>query len=130
MLSPVLEKIVDPAHLGKSGSGLEIDLVTVDTDVETAIAHEFKVCVVIPYNTRYLPVPCSLLPYLYLLTSVCAPHSTTTYPRLTTPAARRILSILQVTALPTVVAFKDGKPVNQFVGAVPEAAVRKFVGEL
>ena len=71
MLSPVLEKIVDPAHLGKSGSGLEIDLVTVDTDVETAIAHEFKVCVLIrrlPYNTRYLPVPSSRI---YISSPAC-----------------------------------------------------------
>ena len=37
---------------------------------------------------------------------------------------------LQVTSLPTVVAFKDGQPVSKFVVAVPEGAVRKFLGEL
>ncbi|KII89136.1 hypothetical protein PLICRDRAFT_40769 [Plicaturopsis crispa FD-325 SS-3] len=36
----------------------------------------------------------------------------------------------KVRSLPTVVAFKDGEPVNQFVGAINEAGVRKFIGLL
>ncbi|KAH8826931.1 thioredoxin-like protein [Flagelloscypha sp. PMI_526] len=35
-----------------------------------------------------------------------------------------------VRALPTVVAFKNGLPVNRFVGAVPESGVRKFIETL
>ncbi|OJA18763.1 hypothetical protein AZE42_01626 [Rhizopogon vesiculosus] len=36
----------------------------------------------------------------------------------------------QVRALPTVIAFKDGKQVDQFVGALNEAAIRHFLGKL
>lgn len=35
-----------------------------------------------------------------------------------------------VQSIPLVVALKDGQPVNGFLGAQPEAAVRQFVGEL
>jgi len=34
---------------------------------------------------------------------------------------------LQVRALPTVIAFRDGKDVMQFVGALPAAGVRDFL---
>ncbi|RDB22301.1 Thioredoxin Y, chloroplastic [Hypsizygus marmoreus] len=33
----------------------------------------------------------------------------------------------KVRALPTVIAFRDGNPVNQFVGALPEGGVRRFL---
>ncbi|GHJ85508.1 hypothetical protein NliqN6_1910 [Naganishia liquefaciens] len=33
----------------------------------------------------------------------------------------------QIRAMPTVIAFKDGKQVNQFMGALPEPHVKKFV---
>ncbi|KAH9833016.1 thioredoxin-like protein [Rhodofomes roseus] len=35
-----------------------------------------------------------------------------------------------IRGLPTVVAFRDGKPVNKFVGALPEAQVRAFLRSL
>jgi putative thioredoxin len=35
-----------------------------------------------------------------------------------------------VQSIPTVIAFKDGRPVDGFVGAIPEPAVREFVGRL
>jgi putative thioredoxin len=35
-----------------------------------------------------------------------------------------------VQSIPTVIAFKDGQPVDGFVGAIPEAMVREFVGRL
>lgn len=37
---------------------------------------------------------------------------------------------LQIRSLPTVIAFKDGKPVSQFMGAIPEPHVRRFIDEL
>ncbi|KAJ9110210.1 hypothetical protein QFC20_003062 [Naganishia adeliensis] len=36
----------------------------------------------------------------------------------------------QIRAMPTVIAFKDGKVVNQFMGALPEPHVKKFVDAL
>ncbi|THH16501.1 hypothetical protein EW146_g4153 [Bondarzewia mesenterica] len=36
----------------------------------------------------------------------------------------------KVSALPTVIAFKHGKPIKQFVGALPEPQVRKFFDSL
>jgi len=36
----------------------------------------------------------------------------------------------QVRALPTVIAFRDGKKVDQFVGALNESAIRQFLGKL
>ena len=35
-----------------------------------------------------------------------------------------------VQGIPTVIAFKDGLPVNQFTGALPEAGVREFIQSL
>jgi putative thioredoxin len=35
-----------------------------------------------------------------------------------------------VQSIPTVIAFKDGRPVDGFVGAIPEPMVRQFVGGL
>jgi putative thioredoxin len=35
-----------------------------------------------------------------------------------------------VQSIPTVVAFKDGRPVDGFVGAIPEPMVKEFVGRL
>lgn len=32
-----------------------------------------------------------------------------------------------VRAMPTVIAFKDGRPVSQFVGVLPEAQLRQFI---
>jgi thioredoxin 1 len=75
-LSPILEKLTHDADL-KTGSGLQIDLVTVDTDEQGALAQR--------YNVR---------------------------------------------ALPTVVAFRGGEPVKQFVGALPESGVRKFLEDV
>jgi thioredoxin 1 len=37
---------------------------------------------------------------------------------------------LQIRALPTVIAFKDGKPTKQFSGALSEPEVRNFLKEV
>lgn len=42
-LSPILEKLTHDADL-KTGSGLQIDLVTVDTDEQGALAQRYNVC--------------------------------------------------------------------------------------
>ncbi|KAL6301797.1 hypothetical protein BKA93DRAFT_738028 [Sparassis latifolia] len=36
----------------------------------------------------------------------------------------------KIRSLPTVIAFKDGQPISQFMGAVPEAHVRNFLTAL
>ncbi|KAI0819017.1 thioredoxin [Irpex lacteus] len=36
----------------------------------------------------------------------------------------------KVRSIPTVIAFRDGKPVNQFVGSIPEPRVRDFIKQL
>ncbi len=33
----------------------------------------------------------------------------------------------QIQSIPTVIAFKDGKPVSQFMGSIPEAQIRQFI---
>lgn len=43
MLSPILEKLTEPGNTTLSGSGLPVDLVTVDTDAEQALAVNFGV---------------------------------------------------------------------------------------
>jgi putative thioredoxin len=42
----------------------------------------------------------------------------------------RLAQAFGVQGIPMVIAFKDGKPVSQFTGAVPEAAVRQFISQL
>ncbi|KAI0045384.1 thioredoxin-like protein, partial [Auriscalpium vulgare] len=83
MLSPVLEQLTaDPTVA--SGSGRPLDLVTVNTDEQVALAAKFKAC----------------------------------------------LPALRVSSIPTVVAFKDGQPVSQFVGALNEPGVRRFLASI
>ncbi|KAI0313348.1 thioredoxin-like protein [Amylostereum chailletii] len=36
----------------------------------------------------------------------------------------------KIRSLPTVVAFRDGQPISQFIGALPEPSVRKFLETL
>jgi len=36
----------------------------------------------------------------------------------------------QIRSLPTVIAFKDGKPVDKFIGALNEAGVRQFLDKV
>ncbi|KAI0064433.1 thioredoxin-like protein [Artomyces pyxidatus] len=38
-----------------------------------------------------------------------------------------LASQFRISSIPTVVAFKDGKPVSQFVGALNEAGLRQFL---
>ncbi|KAH8106879.1 thioredoxin-like protein [Cristinia sonorae] len=76
MLSPILEKLTSDSKV-KSGSGKPLDLVTIDTDAEVALAQQFG-----------------------------------------------------IRSLPTVIAFKDGEPVSQFMGAMPEPSVRNFINTL
>lgn len=42
----------------------------------------------------------------------------------------RLAQAFGVQGIPMVIAFKDGRPVSQFTGAVPEAAVRQFISQL
>ncbi|MDP3983611.1 MAG: thioredoxin [Acidimicrobiia bacterium] len=42
----------------------------------------------------------------------------------------RLASAFGVQGIPTVIAFKDGKPVNQFTGSIPEASLRQFISQL
>ena len=47
-----------------------------------------------------------------------------------TDRAQRVAQIFGIQSIPTVIAFKSGKPVAQFSGALPEDAVREFLGRL
>ncbi|KAJ8589169.1 thioredoxin-like protein [Rhizopogon salebrosus TDB-379] len=47
-----------------------------------------------------------------------------------TDAEYELAAKYQVRALPTVVAFRDGKKVDQFVGALNEAAIRHFLDKV
>ncbi len=42
-------------------------------------------------------------------------------------ANQQLAMAFQVQGIPTVVAFKDGQPVNRFTGAVPETQIRSFI---
>jgi putative thioredoxin len=42
----------------------------------------------------------------------------------------RLSQAFRVQSIPTVIAFKDGRPVSQFSGAIPEEAVRQFIAQL
>ncbi len=45
-------------------------------------------------------------------------------------ANQRLAQAFQVQSIPTVIAFKDGRPVNMFTGALPESQVRQFLATL
>jgi putative thioredoxin len=50
--------------------------------------------------------------------------------KLDTDANPMTASAFGVQSIPTVIAFKDGQPVDGFIGAIPEPMVREFVGKL
>ena len=50
--------------------------------------------------------------------------------KLDVDANQRTAQQFRVMSIPNVWAFVDGKPVDQFVGAVPEPAVREWIGRL
>lgn len=76
VLSPILENLASEGAEVPPGSQA-VDLVTVDTDVESALAQEFG-----------------------------------------------------VTSLPTVIAFKNGKQLQSFIGARPPAFINAFIKDL
>lgn len=84
----------------KTGSGRSLDLVTVDTDKELELAHKYQVSHCIGC----------------LVHALFMPHG--------------IIHVLQIRSLPTVMAFKDGKPVHQFIGALSEGDIKKFLQRL
>ena len=47
-----------------------------------------------------------------------------------TDRAQRVAQSFGIQSIPTVIAFRDGKPVAKFSGALPEDAVREFLGRL
>ena len=47
-----------------------------------------------------------------------------------TDRAQRVAQIFGIQSIPTVIAFRSGEPVAQFSGALPEDAVREFLGRL
>ena len=42
----------------------------------------------------------------------------------------RLAQAFRVQGIPTVIAFKDGAPVSQFTGAIPEASLRQFLNQI
>ena len=79
--------------------GVEADLVTLDVDVNKELARQ--------YEAR-LSDPLSCATGTHLGCALCHPW-------------------IQVRAMPTVIAFRNGRPVGQFVGALPLQQVRAFV---
>ncbi|KAH7873615.1 hypothetical protein EV359DRAFT_37048, partial [Lentinula novae-zelandiae] len=84
-LSPILKSISSNPD-ARSGTGLPVDVMTIDTESEDGqeLGRKFKVCI----------------------------------------------EFLAITALPTVIAFREGQNVLQFVGALPESHVYEFLGKV
>ncbi|KIK59561.1 hypothetical protein GYMLUDRAFT_169617, partial [Collybiopsis luxurians FD-317 M1] len=85
-LSPILERISKDPDV-KSGTGLPVDVMTVNTESEDGmeLSQKYKVC---------------------------------------------FLQAGPIRALPTVIAFREGKDVMQFVGALPEHEVKNFLNRV
>ena len=49
--------------------------------------------------------------------------------RVNTEEAPQLARQFQIQSIPMVVAFRDGQPVDQFIGLLPESEVRRFLGE-
>ena len=50
--------------------------------------------------------------------------------KVNTEQAQELARVFGIRSIPTVIAFKNGEPVGQFSGAIPEDAVREFLGGL
>jgi len=79
--------------------------------------------------------PCKMLsPILEKLTSDSSIKSGTGKPldlvTIDTDAEVSLAQQFNIRSLPTVIAFVDGEPVSQFMGAMPEQSVRNFINTL
>lgn len=58
------------------------------------------------------------------------PESGFTLAKIDVDANQQVSQAFGVQSIPTVIAFRDGKPVDMFTGAVPETQVRDFISRL
>jgi putative thioredoxin len=59
-----------------------------------------------------------------------APESGFTLAKIDVDQNQRVSQAFGVQSIPTVIAFKDGRPVDMFTGAIPEPQVRDFISRL
>jgi putative thioredoxin len=73
--------------------------------------------------------PCRTLTPM-LERAVAAKKGAVTLVKINTDEHPAFAGQLQVQSIPTVYAFKDGKPVNRFAGAIPESQIKTFIDKL
>jgi putative thioredoxin len=73
--------------------------------------------------------PCRTLTPL-LERAVAAKRGAVTLVKINTDEHPAYAGQLQVQSIPTVYAFKDGRPVNRFMGAIPESQLKAFIDKL
>jgi putative thioredoxin len=73
--------------------------------------------------------PCKVLTPM-LERAVNAKKGAVTLVKINTDEHPAFAGQLQVQSIPTVYAFKDGKPVNRFAGAIPESQIKTFIDKL
>lgn len=81
-----------------------------------------------PSSSLPSPGPCKVL--TPILKTVVGPGSTTDLITIDTDAHNSLAGEYKIAALPTVLAFRDGKQVGKFVGARNAAGVKEFLGSL
>ncbi len=54
-------------------------------------------------------------------------HASVTFGKVDIDHSQKIASMFQVTSLPTLILFKDGKEVNRLVGLHDAGAIKKFI---
>lgn len=103
-------------------------------DVDTAgfvadvIERSHEVPVIVDFWAEWCG-PCKTLgPTLEKLTTEAA--GSVELAKIDVDANQELAAQFGVQSIPTVVAFKDGAPVNQFVGALPEEQIRAFMATL